>query len=212
MQILFLGDIHNKTERLKKIDGPIDYALITGDLTIHGGRKEALKILEEIKAYFPKFFAVSGNMDLVEVEDLLEELGVSLHGKGFFLDEKIGVFGCGGSSPTPFHTPNEISEEKICEILEKGYAQIEKAAIKIMVCHTPPFNTPCDRIPNGMHVGSKKVREWIEQKSIDFYLTGHIHEGVGSTTIGKTLVANPGAFLEGGYGILDTDKKEITLF
>jgi Icc-related predicted phosphoesterase len=212
MKILFFGDIHESIDTLKKVEGDFDTLLITGDLTQDGGAKDALGVLEEIRVFFPDFYAVCGNMDRPEVNGLLSELDINIHGKGVFLNKNIGVFGCGASAPTPFNTPNEISEDEIYSALEAGYDDIKNASLKIMVCHTPPIDTVCDRLPDGKHAGSKKVREFIEKFQPDFCLTGHIHEGIGSDLIGKTRIVNPGPFRKGHYGVLKTDEHEIKMF
>ncbi|HCL57227.1 MAG TPA: hypothetical protein DHW82_09510 [Spirochaetia bacterium] len=212
MKILFLGDIHGKTEFLSQIEEEFDLLVVTGDLTLHGDEKEIMRILESLKFFSHEFYSVSGNMDLKSCEPLLESFNLSLHGKGIYYQNQIGFFGCGGSSPTPFHTPNEYSEEEIFSFLKKGYQQIQEADVKIMVCHTPPQGTHCDRLPNGAHVGSQKVRQFIETYQPDFCLTGHIHESIGFEEIGKSLVLNPGDFQSGRYGILDTDKKDYLFY
>lgn len=212
MKIVFFGDIHMETGALKKIEGDFEHLIITGDLSHVGGRKEAMQVLEEIKAFYTIFQAVPGNMDQPEINELLDELGVNIHGKGIVLDSGIGIFGCGSSAPTPFNTPNELPDEEIYEHLKCGLEMVRAASIKIMVCHTPPINCICDKLPDDVHVGSPLVRKFIENYQPDFCLSGHIHEGIGQVNIGKTIVANPGAFMDGHYGVLDTDAKTVELF
>jgi uncharacterized protein len=67
----------------------------------------------------------------------------------------------------------------------------------IYVCHTPPFNTPLDAMPRGRHVGSKALREFIEQHTPPLTLHGHIHEspeisGHYAVQLGATWSINPG--------------------
>lgn len=47
-------------------------------------------------------------------------------------------------------------------------------------------------------VGSKALREVIEKHQPLLSLHGHIHEGRGTTRIGKTLSINPGSMYEQG--------------
>ena len=188
-----------------------DLLIITGDFTLKGGTREAGEVLSHFLKRGRRALALAGNMDYPEVDAYLKSQGLGLHGEGVVLAENLGIFGVGASAPTPFHTPNELSEEEIYALLEQGYRNIKNTLLKIMVCHTPPLNTACDKLPNGMHVGSGKVREFIEKYQPDYCLCGHIHEGVGVDKIGATVVANPGAFLEGYYGILDTEKKQVEL-
>jgi Icc-related predicted phosphoesterase len=67
----------------------------------------------------------------------------------------------------------------------------------VAVIHCPPYQTRCDVLFDGRHIGSKAVRRWIEQRQPLLTLHGHIHEspklsGAFSDRIGATLVVNPG--------------------
>jgi Icc-related predicted phosphoesterase len=68
------------------------------------------------------------------------------------------------------------------------------------VMHSPPFGTNLDVIPGGHFVGSRSIREFIEEFQPLLTLHGHIHEaprlsGKYSDRIGKTLCLNPGQIL-----------------
>ena len=67
----------------------------------------------------------------------------------------------------------------------------------VAVIHAPPFNTRCDVLFDGQHIGSKAVRRWIERNQPLLTLHGHIHEspklsGSFFDRIGSTTVINPG--------------------
>ena len=67
----------------------------------------------------------------------------------------------------------------------------------VAVIHAPPFNTRCDVLYDGRHIGSKAVRLWIEKQQPLLTLHGHIHEspklsGAFFDRIGSTTVLNPG--------------------
>jgi len=67
----------------------------------------------------------------------------------------------------------------------------------IAVIHCPPFETRCDVLFDGQHIGSVAVRHWIERRQPLLTLHGHIHEspcvsGGFFDRIGKTTVVNPG--------------------
>ncbi len=72
----------------------------------------------------------------------------------------------------------------------------------VLVAHTPPYASACDRLHNGVAVGSKAVREFIEEYQPDVCLCGHIHESRAEDFIGKTHVLNPGTVGGGGYAII----------
>ncbi len=128
----------------------------------------------------------------------MTERGISLHRNGFIKDD-IGIFGVGGSNPTPFKTPTEFSESEIETFLCDGFDKVKDAKYKIMVPHMPPKETKLDIISAGAHVGSQSVRNFIVKYKPDIAVSGHIHEARGSDTIENTLVFNAGMFREDGY-------------
>ena len=74
---------------------------------------------------------------------------------------------------------------------------VKDPAHTVAVIHTPPFNTACDVLFDGRHIGSKAVRSWIEKAQPRLTLHGHIHEspklsGTFFDRIGPTTVINPG--------------------
>ncbi|MDY6861861.1 MAG: metallophosphoesterase [Thermodesulfobacteriota bacterium] len=201
MEILVFGDIHQNINRLKELKNEVvdaDLIIIAGDITQLGESTEAEKIINEFLSVNNSVIAQAGNMDKNSVDAYLTEEGINLHGKGYMYED-VGIFGAGGSSPSPFNTPTEFPEEVIKKLLIQGYNSIKTAPVKIMICHTPPLGTKLDRLTNGTHVGSKLVREFIEEYKPQAAVVGHIHEGKGEDTIGNTRLFNPGVFAQGGY-------------
>ena len=200
MRIIAFGDIHMECAGIEKITGlsKADLVIITGDFTNCGGKKDASTILDVIRRINPKIYAVLGNMDKAAVGNYLDELGINIHGKGFVLGD-LGIFGVGGSNFTPFNTPTEFSEEELGDIVNKAYQYVTQAPTKVLISHTPPFNTATDLIGSGVHVGSTAIREFIEKKQPDFCFTGHIHESRGEDRIGRTLILNPGMLRDPGW-------------
>jgi Icc-related predicted phosphoesterase len=110
------------------------------------------------------------------------------------------IAGLGYSSPTPFHTPGEYSEEELASRLEKF------AALKplVLIAHAPPFDTALDRVRGGLHAGSRAVREFIEKHQPEYFFCGHIHEAEGVVIqMGATRAQNVG---KPGY-LLDLEKR-----
>lgn len=212
MKIIALGDIHERLNFLDLLRDEISTAqavIITGDLTQFGGIEEAGKVLDTLRQINSNIFAQAGNLDDPDVETYLSGLEISLHGKGYLLDN-VGIFGVGGSNPSPFSTPNEFSEDSIYDFLQTGYNNVKNAPLKIMVPHMPPHNTKVDIIASDLHVGSTSVRRFIEEYEPDLCLTGHIHEAAGEDRIGKTRILNPGPFYEGGYIEINFDATELS--
>ncbi len=200
MRIIAFGDIHQQEGRSAEIPGLTAAALLllTGDLTNFGGRGEAAAVLAGLTASNPRILGVAGNLDRPEVEALLVEQQRSLHGRGVVLGQ-VGIFGVGGSNPTPFHTPNEFSEKELEKLLSAGHEAVRHCPFRILVSHPPPHKTATDRLATGAHVGSTAVRAFIEAQQPDLCLCGHIHEARGLDAIGRTRIINPGLRQEGGW-------------
>lgn len=201
MQIMAFGDIHEYVHVLPTLAselGQADLILVTGDMTRWRGPKTAEKVLQAIRVYNPNILAQVGNTDSWETHDHLNRLGINLHGQGHRFGD-LGIFGVGGSNPTPFGTPIEFDEEEIAAYLMAGYAMIQDAPRQLLVAHCPPYQTAIDRIHAGYHVGSTSVRQFIETYQPDLCISGHIHESPGEDRLGKTHVLNPGMLAQGGY-------------
>lgn len=199
-----IGDIHGEMDNFAKIPeiSDADGIIVSGDLTNLGGEEAAKKVMDEIGSTGLPVFAQIGNMDKPVVNDWLTSQGNNLHGKVIALTPDIAIFGIGGSTPTPFNTPSEFSEEMIAGWLEDEWKKAEEFPHKIFISHNPPKNTACDDIGKGIHVGSESVRRFIEEKQPDVCVCGHIHEGRAREKIGETIVINPGALADGGYVVL----------
>jgi len=200
MRIIALGDIHMDTGDVAKIPAidTADHIIVTGDITNYGSSQDAATVLNSLLAINSSILGVAGNLDQPDVARYLEDLGISLHGRGIMVAD-LGIMGLGGSNYTPFNTPYEFSEQELGAFLAAGFSQIDPARNFILVSHTPPVKTKTDRLLNGRHVGSMAVRKFIEEKQPLLCVTGHIHESRGQDHIGRTLVLNPGMMKEGGY-------------
>ena len=192
-------------DRIGDVLAEADVAILTGDLTNFGDPPDAARVIDTVRRHCPTVLAVTGNLDMPWVIDALRDAGISLHGEGRRFGA-LGVFGCGGSNPTPMDTPTEFEDDELGHILDAGHRAVADAPCRLMICHTPPFDTPLDRLMNGTPVGSPAVRRFIERRAPDVAVVGHIHEGRGTTTLGPTTVVNPGALRDGGYAVLDFDE------
>jgi Icc-related predicted phosphoesterase len=202
MKIIAITDIHGHLDAIDRI-GPelktVDLVLVTGDITHFGREKEAQQVIQKITEYNRQILTVPGNCDQTQVETYLNLHHINLHGRGKKIDS-LGIMGLGGSLPCPGHTPNEYSEQQLTEFLQRGRTMLGIDCNPfILVSHQPPKNTVNDRVTLNIHVGSKSVREFIEQSQPLICFTGHIHEGIGIDTIGPTKIINPGPLRKGGY-------------
>ena len=187
MKLLALSDLHAEEDLLDRLraasaKGKYDAVLFCGDITNRGPVSYAMEAI----SFFPKAYAVHGNMDTPEVVAALQEKGVLVHGRKVRLGE-WNLVGLGGSNPTPFGTPSEISEEEIASVLAR--AGVDE--FSIVLSHPPPFGV-FDEVPGGMHVGSKAVRKMVEEKRPILLICGHVHEHEGREILGETLIVKLG--------------------
>lgn len=208
MRVLLVTDIHGDTEKLEKIveKEDVDAVLCAGDLSDANEFSDYEAQLSEVLDVFEKqglmTKAVPGNMDPEEecVKQLIQRR-MNIH-KKIASFEEFDAVGFGGGQ-TPFGTPFEPEGEEIKTALSTLYDRM-KADIKIGVIHQPPAATSLD-VVDGDHVGSKEVRELIEEKDFDLVLTGHIHEARSLEELEGTQVINPGPVMEGYYGTAEID-------
>jgi Icc-related predicted phosphoesterase len=212
VRLVCFGDIHmalRAIERMAPILRTADVAILTGDITNFGEPADAFQVVEAVRAHCPTVLAVTGNLDMAWVIDAFREAGISLHGEGRRMGT-LGVFGCGGSNVTPMDTPTELEEHELAAVLERAHAVVADAPRRLMICHTPPYDTRLDRLVNGTPVGSPAVRAFIEARRPDVAVVGHIHEGRGTDRVGDTLVVNAGALRDGGYVLVEDDGARVT--
>jgi Icc-related predicted phosphoesterase len=186
---LIFSDIHNDAKALEKLmDIEADYYFAAGDLV--NWAKGLDKMGEVLKKRGSKMHVLPGNHESArDIVSLCERFGfINFHEQSM----KIGamhVAGLGYSSPTPFDTPGEYSESEIAERLAK-FAGLKPL---VLICHCPPLNTALDRIKEGLHAGSRSVREFIEAEQPDYFFCGHIHEAEGVVIqMGSTRAQNVG--------------------
>jgi Icc-related predicted phosphoesterase len=211
MKIVSFGDVHMATRNLGRMADMLrdtDLIIVSGDLTNFGGIDDARKVLDDVRRACPRVLALPGNLDRHEVTPFLEAEGIALHGKGVVIDG-IGIFGCGGSNITPFNTPTELTEDEIYQTLRCGHAAVHDRRPLLMVCHTPPYETKCDRIVGGKAVGSTAARRFIEEVKPDLCISGHIHESAATDAIGPTTIINAGPFKGGGYIAVHTESLRV---
>ena len=207
-----VGDIHDEPERFAQIPelSQADGIIVTGDLTITGGVKQAELVMNALCVHDIPVLAQIGNMDRPEVDQWLSEKGWNLHAVTRELTPEIAIFGVGASTFTPFGTPSEFPESAFSAWLETCWQKARHYPHSELVSHNPPKDTACDMIPGGIHVGSTAVREFLEEAQPDICLCGHIHESRAMDRVGRTLVVNPGMLAQGGYVLLRSNSGQLS--
>jgi len=198
LKILVVADFHGhsgaESNLSKFITRGYDCLVLLGDLTNFGPPEVADSILELAKGSGVPTFSIPGNCDPKSVLQVLDKYGMNLHGRCEKLGD-VSFVGLGGSNITPFNTPFELNEVEIQE--ELAAASCDTGEKWVLVTHAPAFGTKLDQIKEGTHVGSKSIRQYIEQKQPPVFLCGHVHEARGIDRLGRTLMINPGPITKG---------------
>ncbi len=169
-----------------------------------------------------KCFVTGGNDDDPEVLQAIHREDTksffACEGKVTYIDDEHPMISLGFSTPTPWKTPREVSDEELGTMIDKQMAELPETAHAIFNFHDPPVNSTLDTCPEldwttdpptpivkagqiVMHgAGSKSVRSAVEKYQPLLGLHGHIHESQGAIKIGRTICINPGS--EYGEGIL----------
>jgi Icc-related predicted phosphoesterase len=101
------------------------------------------------------------------------------------------LFGIGGSPRTPGSFSYEWDDSMVEGVLE---ARLEGGDSTVWLSHSPPYGCHCDESgPHREHIGSVAIRSMIKKLEPRVVICGHVHEGAGCDTIGRTLIVNLGA-------------------
>lgn len=156
--------------------------------------------------------------------DDFDELAQTLRGSDVVTYAEDGVFdlpggfelaSIGHSTPTPWHTPRECSEEELGTRIDALLRRLREPERAVFNFHCPPRDTHLDQAPllddqlrpvvdaSGVRigsVGSAAVRHAIEAAGPLLGLHGHVHESPAGQKIADTMCINPGS--DYGDGIL----------
>jgi Icc-related predicted phosphoesterase len=186
---LIFSDIHNDGRALEKLMGiEADYYFAAGDLVSWARGLD--KMGEIMKPRAGRVYVLPGNHESEkDIAGFCARHGfVNFHG-GTLEVNGTHIAGLGYSSPTPFDTPGEYMEQELASRLSK-FAGLKPL---VLICHAPPLNTALDRVREGLHAGSRAVREFIEEHQPGYFFCGHIHEAEGVVIeMGATRAMNVG--------------------
>lgn len=197
------------------------------DISANQGRSDELFLQEALKTMHRwmdyadaklegtplRCFVCPGNDDMFEVDDVIKQ---SKHvelveGKVTPLDEHHEMISAGWSTPTPWHTPREESEDQLRHRIQLMIDQLKDVKNSVFNLHNPPYGSGLDEAPeltkdmrpayagrSLVPVGSHAVFELIDKYQPLLTLHGHIHEGKGTRKYKNTLCINPGSMYEQG--------------
>ncbi|MBM3736601.1 MAG: hypothetical protein FJW39_12525 [Acidobacteria bacterium] len=189
MKILVFSDIHGDLPalaRLMEIEADLYFA--AGDLV--NWSRGLDKVAPVMAPKKDRVYVLPGNHESPDVIwAFCQRYGFrDFHGNAI---EAAGVHiaGLGCSSPTPFDTPGEYTEEQFEAKLEpfRGKNPL------VMICHCPPKNTELDRAGPGRHYGSEAIGRFLSAEQPAYFFCGHVHEAWGAEVkLGPTHAVNVG--------------------
>ena len=160
-----------------------------------------------------KVYCSPGNDDMDEVDEIVRSSRrvLLVEGQVTPLDEHHEMIASGWSNRTPWDTHREEDEDQLQVRYEAMISKLEDPRNAVFNIHVPPYKSGLDEAPeldkdlrpvlagqSLQPVGSTALREVIRKHQPLLGLHGHIHEGRGTTRIGKTLCINPGSMYEQG--------------
>jgi Icc-related predicted phosphoesterase len=174
-----------------------------------------------------RMYLTGGNDDEPSVLEALEshdsDRVVAAEGRVVQLDDEHTMVTVGLSTPTPWDTPREASEDEIAVAIDATASQVPDIGRAVFNLHCPPKDTVLDtclkledpaglapgELPRPLREGGRfvttgggsvAVREAVRRFQPVAALHGHIHESPGRIRIGRTPCFNPGS--EYGQGQL----------
>ena len=213
-------------ERLAEIDQNAEVRADVFRQVMLEGVKRWLDLAEEkLGGSRVRVFVCPGNDDEFDVDDVIRASKFVELGEGRLIDlEGFTMISTGWANPTPWNTHREESEERLSERIDAMASQVNDMSRAIFNLHTPPYRSGLDEAPaidadlRLLHggralrpVGSKAVHDAIDRYQPMLSLHGHVHEGKGAVTLGKTLAINPGSAYEEGMlmaAIVNLDAKK----
>ncbi len=182
---------------------------------------EALKVVEQwmdiaarkLAGTGMRVYVSPGNDDRFEVDDIIRaNPHITLaEGRVIQLDAHHEMITSGWSNRTPWNTYREEDEPQLAQRYDAMIKDLKDPQRAIFNIHVPPYHSNLDEAPeldeqlrpkyagNALKpTGSSALRTAIEKYQPLLGLHGHIHEGRGSSRIGKTLCINPGSMYEQG--------------
>jgi len=189
LKLLIFSDIHSNHKALERLVAvEADYYFAAGDLVSWArGLEECGRILQPRSG---RVYVLPGNHEsAAQITSFCHQFGFhDFHGQTLQMGLHH-VAGLGYSSPTPFNTPGEYTEAELAERLSLFGA----LRPLVLICHAPPYDTALDRVHDGLHAGSRSVREFVDRHQPEYLFCGHIHEAEGvRIEIGKTKAVNVG--------------------
>jgi uncharacterized protein len=185
-------------------------AALFKSLVLERVREWASFAAQKLKGTDIPLVTVPGNDDFCEIDDILTQAAHFDFHEMQVCEFKGGyqMLYCGGSTPTPWDTEREYTEEQYVSRFAELLPHVTDMSRCIFNVHVPPFGTALDAcskldknlqvvyemgLPAQIHAGCQTLLDVIKQHQPLLGLHGHIHEGRAKINIGKTICINPGS-------------------
>lgn len=186
MRIVAISDTHGYHRKISVPDG--DILIHAGDITSRG----ELSTLVDFNLWLGELphkykVCIAGNHDFLAESD--PELWHSTLTNSFYLvDESVEIEGLviWGSPYQPWFHNWAFNLARGAKLQEKW--KMIPSNVDILLTHTPPFGV-LDEV-DGRSVGCADLRTRLKEISPKLHIFGHIHEGYGEMTAGKTKFVN----------------------
>lgn len=204
MEVLAFTDFHGDEKAVERAvhvseERAPDLILVMGDLVFHGRRSE--EALEKLGGTCRRLLFVPGNMDPHRLAEFSSDNIYSIHGRCLSY-MNVDFLGLGGAPKGPFGTSFEYDEEYADKILNKGLKGCRGDRL-VVVSHSPPYGSRLDLTSQGIHVGSRALRGFIEKTKPSLVVCGHIHEARGIDRLSRAVTVNPGPVYAGYYAHIE---------
>jgi uncharacterized protein len=205
MKIIAAADIHGSQYRLNIIlencekYNP-DLVVICGDITQFGPGSVALNLLNQIPQ---KTYAVTGNIDSVDVEAAINESQATNSNLKKIKTNQYSFIGLGGEHISSTMEIIENSTKKnITQLIDNK---------TVLITHIPPYGLQ-DSPYLGFHIGSKQLLSLIDLYHPALVLCGHVHENPGVCTYQDTVIVNCSIGKKGRGALIDlSDTITVTM-
>jgi len=187
MKIIAISDTHGMHHSLKIPDG--DLLVHAGDLCNHGTLEEVIDFNNFLSTLpHPDKIVIAGNHDFCFEENrksceeiltnciYLQDMEVTIEGVRFY-----------GSPWQPWFYDWAFNLERGPEIRAKW--DLIPEGIDVLITHGPPYGIG-DLTARGDNAGCRDLLEVVEKIKPRVHIFGHIHEGFGITSNGRTTFIN----------------------
>jgi Icc-related predicted phosphoesterase len=198
LKIVCISDTHRLHRQLKMPEG--DILIHAGDIGCERGFDPLIDLNEWFKLLpYEHKIVIPGNHDFA-IENSPLTAKALLNKAELLIDEECIINGVKywGSPCTPFFHDWAWNEQR-GEPLKRIWAKIPMDT-DVLITHGPPYGILDEVIYGGKNVGCEELRKRVLEVQPKVHVFGHIHEGYGYFSEGKTQYVNA-SILSHGAGL-----------